>query len=756
MIHVDRSRLPVPESLLPGGRAERERERAKAFFATRQEGRQSRFDFTAFKSQDVSIALNELFHGKCAYCETRLTSGPADIELFRPKAAVAESPKHPGYWWLASEWENLLISCVDCNRTRLHEGTRSGKANRFPIEDESRRGFDPGSERGEEPLLLDPCGHDDPEKHLVFDWSGLVSSDTPKGHTTISVLGLNRVGLVEARRRAAKEIEVTLKLIPALQAPGDTARTAMLEEVVERLAEMTRDDAEYAGMKRQLLRPELAKLLGRKPSEVFDWDTTKPAVTQVRRSKARKAYRDFEFAQSSFSLATEEGKQVSRSQRRDIQKVSLRNFKGLRDVDFDLEAETGGGGWLMLIGENGVGKSSVLQAIALCLGGANYFATLVQSRGIAPRDLVNAKARKAVVTVRLSGFVDVHTMTVTAEGATFRRPSGALAQVQVDEEGNAKVSGDPEAREVQTVLLGYGATRLLPRGNAKIYGQEFARIDNLFDAFLPLFDADAWLQHTSRRSFNEVALALKDLLSLDADATLARQKGRVVVNSHGSRAPIKRLSDGFQAVVAMSIDILEVAIRLWGTPRNAEGIVLLDEIGAHLHPTWKMRIVSSLRRSFPGMQFIATTHDPLCLRGLTKGEVVVMKRDEDRAIRAISDLPSPSDFRVEQLLTSEFFGLNSTVDPDTEELFDRYYALMALQDPTEDQANELAALKGDMKERRYVGDTLREQLMFEAVDRVIARHRTAAQHVMPQMKQEASEEIARLWDESVTSVLARS
>jgi predicted ATPase len=426
----------------------------------------------------------------------------------------------------------------------------------------------------------------------------------------------------------------------------------------------------------------------------------------------------------------------------------LRNFKGLRDIEITLKTEANGGSWLMLLGENSTGKSSILQAIALCLAGADYFADLVKNTRLTPNELVNSHARKSRVAVKLTGFVAPHLMFITASGATFQSPSGEIAEI-VCKNGQVVVSGDTEAREGQLVLLGYGATRLLPHRGPQQYGQDYARIDNLFDAFLPLCNADKWLSNLNTSTFNDVARTLKDLMALDDTARLHRKQSRVYVHNHGDNTPIQRLSDGFQSVIAMSVDILEVALRLWGKSETAEGIVLLDEIGAHLHPSWKMRIVTSLRRAFPGIQFISTTHDPLCLRGLTKGEVVVMRRDEHGNIEPIMDLPSPSDFRVDQLLTSEFFGLNSTVDPETEVLFDSYYALLALHRRTPTQDEELELLQQKLQDRRYVGDTLRDQLMFEAVDKIIAQHRVAGNFSMPEMRQEAVNELTEMWESTV-------
>ena len=265
---------------------------------------------------------------------------------------------------------------------------------------------------------------------------------------------------------------------------------------------------------------------------------------------------------------------------------------------------------------------------------------------------------------------------------------------------------------------------------------------------MPLVDAEHWLTNREGVEFDSAALVLKDLLSLEADARLTVEAGRVVVFQHGAKVPLRMLSDGYQSVVATAIDIFEVVTRLWPNLESAEGIVLLDELGAHLHPTWKMKIVGAVRKALPGVQFITSTHDPLCLRGLSAGEVAVMQRDENDVVHALTGLPSPGDFRIDQLLTSDFFGLDSTIDPDTDALFDEYYALLALREPNSDQAQRLRALQDQLKDRRYMGITLRESLMYEAVDRIVARHKVAPVRPISDLTQEAIDEIGRIWAET--------
>ena len=74
----------------------------------------------------------------------------------------------------------------------------------------------------------------------------------------------------------------------------------------------------------------------------------------------------------------------------------------------------------------------------------------------------------------------------------------------------------------------------------------------------------------------------------------------------------------------------------------------------------KSRLSSGFRRCFPRVSFSVTTHDPLCLKGLHDGEIVVLRRDEVDRIVAVTGLPSVEDLRVDQILTSEMFGLRAT------------------------------------------------------------------------------------------------
>ncbi len=201
------------------------------------------FGFSAYSDEAVKYALDKLFFGKCAYCESRYANqAPVDVEHYRPKGRIAGNLDHPGYWWLAMVWENLLPSCIDCNRRRWQDlpkfpqslaqllaapemqGVKAslGKQDLFPIAGAARATADlPAID--EQPDLINPCV-DDPEEHLAFhidrgDPLGLVlptiKDNVPsrRGLTSIHVYGLNRLGLVQERTRVLRKLDFLSRLI---------------------------------------------------------------------------------------------------------------------------------------------------------------------------------------------------------------------------------------------------------------------------------------------------------------------------------------------------------------------------------------------------------------------------------------------------------------------------------------------------------------------------------------------------------------
>ena len=166
------------------------------------------------------------FYGKCAYCESAVrTNQPGDIEHWRPKNRITDASDklvkietedgktctHPGYYWLAYEWRNLLLACAACNRTTVKTfGQRIGKGTRFPVT--GFRAKKMGEESNERPLLINPV-MEDPTTHMEVDSNtGVMIPKTYRGETCIEIFGLNiRTALVKARLDYIKRTKTLIK-----------------------------------------------------------------------------------------------------------------------------------------------------------------------------------------------------------------------------------------------------------------------------------------------------------------------------------------------------------------------------------------------------------------------------------------------------------------------------------------------------------------------------------------------------------------
>src|SRR3546814_8010748 len=105
----------------------------------------------------------------------------------------------------------------------------------------------------------------------------------------------------------------------------------------------------------------------------------------------------------------------------------------------------------------------------------------------------------------------------------------------------------------------------------------------------------------------------------------------------------------------MTTDMIMQLSEYWESMHSAEGLLLLDEIEVHLHPQWRLGIVSMLRQVFPRLRVIATTHDPLCLQQTHPGEVMLLRRNPEDGVRALP-LDVPPGLRADQLLHGDWFG----------------------------------------------------------------------------------------------------
>jgi predicted ATPase len=718
MIKVDRTRVARPQYLDTAAIAEAFEVAAAYYRLPREDRTQRSFWFPkAYTAPELVEAVGKLFDRKCAFCESSLENATVPtVAHYRPAEGSVDNlgnldPEY--YWWLASTWENLYAVCFDCIRA---------KGLRFPVDGGRARLEAPHPEvlATEKAMLLDPC-HDDPERHLLFSADGRVSSSTERGRATIDIVGLNRSTLVSRRATRAQEMRSGLQAVSReMENPQFTVEAYLttLLDPNEPFVALRRSLA-HAWLwaqpedRRSVLELHLADLGGTIiPLQLHTFLVATPEDVAT--------YEVYERGVDAYSAAAPDERYYAKS--RMVERIELENFRAFSHLDLPFTSRSETAPWMMLLGENGLGKSSILQAIALTLIDDVYRRAV----GVQPEEVLRNDTQAGRVKLWLTGRTDSIDLSFSAGDGEFH-------------------SSEPDPK---MLILGYGATRLFPRSRLPTGATSFwARVHNLFDPFQPLVNPTAWFLSLPEERFHAAARVAKELLSLPEQALLVKDGDRMrIEDGDRSRLSFEQLSDGYQSMLSLAADIMSVMLERWPDMKAAEGLVLLDEIESHLHPSWKMRIVSSLRTSFPRLQFIATTHDPLCLRGLKSGEVVVLRRDLQGEVFAVTDLPDVEALRVDQLLTSEHFGLNSTIDPHVEVRFRRYYDLLAKVQLTPAEEAEKTALKQQIDQFTVLGVSARERVVLEAADQYVADSRRMADpEARMRLKEATRQRVTSIW-----------
>ena len=769
MIFVDRSRASEPPILL-SDRAKAAQAKAHKYFSVPRAKRlQSRFDFDASIWKECLDALAILFHQKCAYCESPyLHATGSALDHFRPKSlAVGLSGDlaktystrgedlPDGYWWLAYEWDNLYHVCQTCNLN---------KRNMFPVSGpRAKQGTIGDGLSAEFAVLLDPC-RDMPENFFVFDEAGYITPNPSvtkdqqdRAALTIQILGLNRATLVHERHLAAMDVASVLK---SFRFSG--SRSSFRE-----LVQLLQPSQSYLAVRRPRVRQWIKEFYQRQTvtlkARFLENVNSSLAEFNSLLSPRELATANLSFDSTQMTTATPpqpgpapqaKGPGGRGDQIRPllpagitpspyisrhggyVQSIEISNFKAIEYLKIDIPSGSPDRiGWKVLLGENGAGKSSVLQAVALALLGDT-----ASEYAYTPRRMLRKLPKKeglagsGFVRIQLSSAPDPIEMRFTPKGIAYAEGS---------------------ALPVDLILRGYGPTRLMPRPGRRRAPRPKAlstkpgpRSDaaNLFDPFQPVCNPSVWLNRLeSKEAFASAALSLKDLLRIPQKTWLHREKGSVIVPLDGLPITLDELSAGYESILVLAVDIMSAIHGTVHDMRQAAGIVLLDEIDAHLHPRWKMEIVNALRRCFPLIQFIATTHEPLCLRGLDDGEVAVMRRVGSHIVLE-GNLPSPAGQRVDQLLTSPYFGLQSTLNPELDQKFMSYYALLAKreQDLTPEQRASRDALKLDLAGVGVLGHTRRDQLVYEAIDEYLAKESSQSIPTRSELRAETKQRIAAI------------
>lgn len=641
------------------------------------------------RQREIGGILLAAQRGKCVFCESALTfSKLYAVAHFRPhsNAIIQEetTPRH--YYWLAFEWSNLLVLCVECHRLR---------GNRWPINgDLAAVGMSGAELDREQPLVIDPY-RDDPSKHFVADDSGRLIGMTGAGQTTIEVFSLNRVSLVTERRRAWED---SVRAFEVWKSQSFSQSASEYEYLANK-------NAPFLFARRTALLSQ-----GREPSParrlpIFDGE----------RGSLR--YPDLPVSPVEPLVAPSKDVSIRGSKFRAtlwITRIEIEYFLRLNNVtvnlgeDFSL-ARLGSGNPAMeeasqyslpamvFLGENACGKTSILKACALTLTQQR----VTRSDGYLPDDI-----NESSVTIELS--------------------DGTLRRLILQRGRRPRHEGPP--LDLPIFAFGASAPTRQKRGPRRQLGDP--HVKELLAEPVRTPNVETWLSALPEGNdggpgyADDVKQAIRKLIDRGDDVEFSRDaENKLGIILDGRHTSLSDLSAGYQWFIGIAAELMAQFERRSMDNINGNAIVFIDEFGAHLHPRWKMVAMRRLRETFPQVQFIVSTHDPLCLHGIRRGEVTLLQRDEEGNIEAIQDLPSPEGLRADQLLCSEFFGLSSTIDEQIQAELDEYRDLSKISNRSDDQERRMANLAANLQQVEMLGSNEREAMMLEVIDMYLVRRR---------------------------------
>lgn len=418
-----------------------------------------------------------------------------------------------------------------------------------------------------------------------------------------------------------------------------------------------------------------------------------------------------------------------------LKSITLQNFKGIENLNIELDGKT-----TVIFGINGVGKSTILRAIALLY--ANIITRLTGKGKNRKTDLdyddISYGKSKASINASFS-FEDE---TESLYGRSIERANGknnniSDLKVLVDkfensyivkgyDDGNGNWIEEVDDKNMP-VFVNYGVNRIVLDVPLRASREQFVKLDafdkaiestidfrNLFKWFRNQEDIENQEKVRANSDYEDKSLlavkhAMLAMLDGFEDIHIERKPLAMKVRKDGKYLKINQLSDGEKCTIALFGDLarrMALANPERENPLEGTGVVLIDELDLHMHTSWQRKVLGVLKETFPNIQFIITTHSPQILgeSGDTFNLLYMFKEGKKISLKMYkSFLGWDTNVILEEVLNT------SSVNKEIKEMINKMYSY--IEEKKFDEAEELADIL-DKKSNGYAEGVAKARVLI--------------------------------------------
>jgi predicted ATP-binding protein involved in virulence len=358
-----------------------------------------------------------------------------------------------------------------------------------------------------------------------------------------------------------------------------------------------------------------------------------------------------------------------------IKKAEITNIKSIEKFEIEFKNPAG---WHVLIGDNGSGKSTIVRAIALALVGeksqslrenwTNWLSINADNGEIIVNlyknknyDLITGEnigkiiedeTNVAIILIKNQKQTYMKIVDGSLEIPIHKLSTKEFCIIHIDPTNVDSIFGHKNIVEAGFFSSAFGPFRRFEGGNSEwdeVYNSpslaNLAAHLSIFNESVALSEPIKWLKDLNYKTLEKnkeskhtldnlkKLINSEDFLPHNSKLEKISSDGVFFKDGNGSTIAVNQMSDGYRSILSLTFELIRQLVRVYGSDKvfkNIEkgemfidlpGVVLIDEIDAHLHPTWQTRIGQWFLKYFPQLQFIVTTHSPLVCRACEKGSI---------------------------------------------------------------------------------------------------------------------------------------